>query len=78
MSLIIPHPGEAHLISGFILLKYNGEPIFTLSPSFTKSLGFTPLKSFGKTATIEYCAGWMMFLPGIPEIFKSCPFVIFM
>ena len=53
MVLTVPHAGEPHLISGLTLLKNSGDPIFTLSPSLTISLGLIPLKSVGRIATVS-------------------------
>ncbi len=49
----VPLQGEANPISGCFLSTNMIEPAFMVSPSFTISLGTTPLKSVGYIAIIS-------------------------
>ena len=76
MVLIVPLAGEAHLTSGLVLSKNNGEPIKTESPSLTIRLGFTPMNFLGEMATDSDPAMETTSLDGTPPIRILCPFLI--
>ena len=55
-------------MDGFDLQWNKGDPILTVSPSFTKSLGLIPLKSVGSIATEDGALPFTTSFTGVPAI----------
>ena len=68
MDLTVPPPGDGHVMDGFVLQWNKGDPILTVSPCFTKSLGLIPLKSVGSIATEDGDLPFTTSFTGVPAI----------
>ena len=69
----VPLTGDVKRMRSLALLKNNGVPAFTLSPSLTSSLGVTPSKSRGERAYSEACGASASDSWGLPTRLMSKP-----
>ena len=69
----VPLTGDVKSTRSLYLLKNNGVPAFTRSPSLTSSLGVTPSKSRGERAYSEACGASASDSWGLPTRLMSKP-----
>ncbi len=76
ISTISPLTGEQKSTFSAVLSCIKGVPAFTLSPTFTSSLGREiPTKSVGLRAKVSGCSNSVIFFTALPTRFMSNPFL---